>query len=1298
MKKAFPVFLSVVFAAASLFARGISYVDFTVSGYSGHETLTNFPVLVRLSTAIRGFDYNRCAPDGADLSFYIGETELPREIDRWDPDGESLVWVRVPELKAGTTFRAYFCDKNVTSQPACQTDGCVWKPAGYIGVWHMDELDARDSTALGNDGTLLEPIGAADPSTIEPGRIGSGQFFGGESKVDCGTALDTAYQNGFSVEGWVKSKFTDGKRSVLGREHGFVAKFEGNSFRIVIPYDAEYVLGGNLVAGEWTHAVFSFCPEKAVDGAKAYQNGTLLQQASAGHMKPLVENSRLFLGSNEWGENYFGVLDELRVSKVVPTADWVLASYETVEVPDFLTPGVVHQTPDVLEVVCNPFLAATGFVPELGVHGGMTSGKTFECSAPTGEITVGDSIRAHCKGWKIYCFDSEQGAFRLDESRDNATGTGTSFTYRHPDPAALSRLEWQMVISNRVTAAVNDEARGTVDHPVTWLRQGDTITITAEPKAGYAFRQWMGDIQGNALDSQSITLKADKPLSVTAMFVTTGQVVLYVSPDGDDENNSGLSEQDPFKTLSCALRKALPGEQISLAEGTYPLKETMVLDKKITVTGAGVDKTVFTRANEYMRSRFFRLDHPDAVLENVTVLGARQDGGDNQFGNGVFIDAGGGTMRFCRVTECESLRSYHRGAVAVASDRGVVSHCRIDHNRTLMDGNGGGLYTMDGLVDNCLVDANEAGRGGGIYYRGGLIRNCTFAGNSALREGGGLHWYSDQAEGGVAFQNVIFARNSAPDDAGKGAPEWHDERPIADGRILNCLFGSSIPVGTGSIMGDPAFVDAAHGDYSLASGSIAIDVGLNYPDVAATDFAGEDRVQNGTVDIGCYEFVQSDWGCGFTVEPFAILSGENVTLTASTYGAPDVPLTYDWTLRNANRGNTFSLTGEAPSEPIAEPGWYDVTLMVGDGAGHSVSYTRPSAFHVVAKTSYLAAPGASSPAYPWDTLETASTNLHELVDEAIDGSRIVMLAGDYKLSDEIYIDKAVTLSGAGMDKTVFSPVDQDMKKRLFYLNHPDSVLEGVTVSNAVNQSNSHGNGVRIGAQGGTLRGSRVTCCSGGSWKNGGVNIFGKNGVVTHCVVDHNYNEYGSGGGFYLENGRVENCLLYANTSFSGGGFFVQSGAKVTIRNCTVVDNTALHGCGGGLNWKTYGMENHVQNVIFARNKAPTDTVEPGRPEWGTEGSENCLDNLKASVENCLFADSIVIGNGCVTGDPLFKDPDHGDYTINRKSPAYNAGLYGDWMVDEVDLAGNPRVDHKQLVDIGCYEVPYAAPATMLMLR
>ena len=84
----------------------VYHATFTVSGYAGTEALTNFPVLVRLAAdSPAGFDYADCAAGGADLRFADADGNLiPHEIDTWNTDGVSLIWVSVPVVTNGAAF------------------------------------------------------------------------------------------------------------------------------------------------------------------------------------------------------------------------------------------------------------------------------------------------------------------------------------------------------------------------------------------------------------------------------------------------------------------------------------------------------------------------------------------------------------------------------------------------------------------------------------------------------------------------------------------------------------------------------------------------------------------------------------------------------------------------------------------------------------------------------------------------------------------------------------------------------------------------------------------------------------------------------------------------------------------------------------------------------------------------------------------------------------------------------------------------------------------------------------------
>lgn len=69
--------------------------------------LTYYQVRIVLNSS--NFDYNEANPDGSDIRFTDsdGVTLLPYWIERWDPDGNSIIWVKVPLLPGGETKIIY---------------------------------------------------------------------------------------------------------------------------------------------------------------------------------------------------------------------------------------------------------------------------------------------------------------------------------------------------------------------------------------------------------------------------------------------------------------------------------------------------------------------------------------------------------------------------------------------------------------------------------------------------------------------------------------------------------------------------------------------------------------------------------------------------------------------------------------------------------------------------------------------------------------------------------------------------------------------------------------------------------------------------------------------------------------------------------------------------------------------------------------------------------------------------------------------------------------------------------------
>jgi hypothetical protein len=206
------------------------------------------------------------------------------------------------------------------------------------------------------------------------------------------------------------------------------------------------------------------------------------------------------------------------------------------------------------------------------------------------------------------------------------------------------------------------------------------------------------------------------------------------------------------------------------------------------------------------------------------------------------------TLNNCTLTgnsayEFEAFGAAGYGGGAISC---TLNNCTFTGNSA--EGWGGGAHNC--TLNNCTLTGNTAnglyvygqyspGFGGGAYgdsYQPCTLNNCTLTGNSASDEGGGVY--------GGTLNNCIVYFNSAPVD-GNYDPS----------RTLNYCCTTPMPTnGLGNITNDPAFVNAAAGDFHLQSDSPCINSGNNAYVVGSTDLDGNSRIVGGTVDIGAYEY------------------------------------------------------------------------------------------------------------------------------------------------------------------------------------------------------------------------------------------------------------------------------------------------------------------------------------------------------------------------------------------------------------------------------------------------------------
>ena len=341
------------------------YVDITLStNLAATAITTGVPVLVKLNeSTIPGFDYDDFSfANGGDMMFCDDSGyPLPHEVDTWDENGESLVWVKIPSTASGTTITMYYGSDTASSVDS--TD--VW--TDYVGVWHFTAATAdtsANSYGMYTNSTATAGINghvAQHTITNEAGRIGKGfrtndsegwkegNFnYGGVWVNDSGSNSPIDGGQNFTISGWFKHDqldyywdhfFYKRSRSDNTTQGAYVNAFaiESNSGTGSNPqiYPRGSSSKGKVLLNEnqglqntWAYLTFVY------DGAvvRVFKNGV---ESDWTAIDPCVDNDApLVFGNNcnvafgTMGDAAWnGWIDEVRFSKGSKNATWVAAEY-----------------------------------------------------------------------------------------------------------------------------------------------------------------------------------------------------------------------------------------------------------------------------------------------------------------------------------------------------------------------------------------------------------------------------------------------------------------------------------------------------------------------------------------------------------------------------------------------------------------------------------------------------------------------------------------------------------------------------------------------------------------------------------------------------------------------------------------------------------------------------------------------------------------------------------------------------------------------------------------------------------
>lgn len=284
------------------------------------SSVEGFPLLVRLHKDF--FDFRQVQVNGQDLRFASNTGEpLAYQIEEWNADkGVASIWVRVPKIQGNSRQEIKLYWGKADAKNESNGKAVFNESNDFVGVLHMSG-PVKDETE-----TLESKDSGTTPSV---GIIGPSRHFVGRQGVFSGDKISN-YPSGassHSTEAWFRAETPNATIVGWGNEGGG----RGSKIRmqlrspphIHIDSDFSDVRGeARLPLREWVHVVHTYERENG----KIYINGKL--DSSAKPVLNIKSPARLWIGG--WYHNYdfVGDIDEVRISKVARSADWIRLQYE----------------------------------------------------------------------------------------------------------------------------------------------------------------------------------------------------------------------------------------------------------------------------------------------------------------------------------------------------------------------------------------------------------------------------------------------------------------------------------------------------------------------------------------------------------------------------------------------------------------------------------------------------------------------------------------------------------------------------------------------------------------------------------------------------------------------------------------------------------------------------------------------------------------------------------------------------------------------------------------------------------
>ena len=297
------------------------------------------------------------------------------------------------------------------------------------------------------------------------------------------------------------------------------------------------------------------------------------------------------------------------------------------------------------------------------------------------------------------------------------------------------------------------------------------------------------------------------------------------------------------------------------------------------------------------------------------------------------------------------------------------------------------------------------------------------------------------------------------------------------------------------------------------------------------------------------------------------------------------------------------------------------------------------------------------------------SSIQVAIDAAADGDTITICAGEY--TEVVSLSgAAVSLIGAGAETTTIHADGDGTVLSVTNGQGAETTISGLTLRDGdAFTSGGYGGGLLLSSSSPSL--SDITVSEANATNGGGVALLNSDTSIDGLHVIGAAAE-SEGGGIYIDGGAPTLAHVVVEDSYArGAAGLYASGSAIRLSNSAFFSNQSADGSGAITMSSGQGVT--ITNVVAALNITGNDkescAIDVGSGStmyntaaYGNEGVGLCSEGTAAY--NLAYAnhegDFMVNGTsepgeGDLTDDPQFIDPNIGDFTIRAASPMVDAG-------------------------------------------